>query len=113
MPWLHELSPITIIRIKTSSTDWDLYILQNDNGYIRLYENGDIVLNTGIAGEMALQTGAGELLYVLKGLVDTLVSATMVGKDSLGGPTTGTFSPITIAALQAISTQLEAMRRSA
>jgi len=31
--WVVSKALISLIRIATSSTDWDLYILQNDNGY--------------------------------------------------------------------------------
>jgi hypothetical protein len=31
--WGVSKSIIRVIRVITSSTDWDLYILQNDNGY--------------------------------------------------------------------------------
>ena len=31
--WGVSKAHITQIRIKTSSTDWDLWIIQNDNGY--------------------------------------------------------------------------------
>jgi len=32
--WNVSLALIKEIRVETSSTDWDLYLLQNDNGYV-------------------------------------------------------------------------------
>lgn len=49
--WNVDKAVIKMIRIETSSTDWDLYLLQNDNGYL--------TDDAGIPAKVLMQSGNG------------------------------------------------------
>ena len=50
--WNVDKAVIKMIRIETTSTDWDLYLLQNDNGYA--------ADDAGIPAKVLMQSGNGD-----------------------------------------------------
>ncbi len=50
--WNVDKAVIKMIRIETTSTDWDLYLLQNDNGYL--------ADDAGIPAKVLMQSGNGD-----------------------------------------------------
>jgi len=73
--WGVSKAMISIIRIETSSTDWDLYILQNDNGFVaddaniprfRIMADGDGDANIRVSYPYEDEDASGEVhLYYI------------------------------------------------